>query len=238
MSYQFQLTKINPDECSFEELEKEIKRIKGIKEEYFNLEQSIKIFINSVYGACASPYFVGYNINVAEAVTLQGQDLIKFANKILDEWFIKKWHLDTELHKKLGLKFVNPIIDRSVVVYNDTDSIFSSSIIKTNKGDFTIEELYNNNIINGSAGITQKGHESVQSNLKILNWSKENTTYYVPIRRIIRHKVSKSKWKLKTKSGKEIIVTNDHSMIVFRNNKQLTIKPKDILKTDKILCIN
>ena len=29
--------------------------------------------------------------------------------------------------------------------------------------------------------------------------------YYAPIKRIIRHKVSKAKWRLKTKSGKEVI---------------------------------
>jgi len=122
--FKFELAKINPYECSIEELEKEIARLKALKEEYFNLEQSIKIFINSVYGACASPFFVGYNIHVAEAVTLQGQDLIKYANKVLDEYFIHMWHKDTELHKQLGLTFVNPIQERSVVVYNDTDSTY------------------------------------------------------------------------------------------------------------------
>ena len=53
----------------------------------------------------------------------------------------------------------------------------------------------------------------------------------------MRHKVSKPKWKLRTKLGKEIIVTGDHSLIVFRNGKKMEVKPKDILKTDKILVI-
>jgi len=124
MSFKFQLAKIDPNTCTIEELDNEILRLKSIKEEYFNLEQSIKIFINSIYGACASPYFVGYNINVAEAVTLQGQDLIKYANKVLDEWFMNVWHKDTELHKELGLTYVNPIQEKSVIVYNDTDSTY------------------------------------------------------------------------------------------------------------------
>ena len=124
MSSLLEIAKINPYECSIEELENEIKRLKDIKEEYFNLEQSIKIFINSVYGACASPFFVGYNIHVAEAVTLQGQDLIKYANKVIDEYFITLWHKDTELHKELGITYANPIKEKSVVVYNDTDSTY------------------------------------------------------------------------------------------------------------------
>ena len=54
----------------------------------------------------------------------------------------------------------------------------------------------------------------------------------------MRHKVNKECFKIKTKSGKEIIVTEDHSCVVFRNNEQITIKAKDINKdTDKILSI-
>jgi hypothetical protein len=122
------------------------------------------------------------------------------------------------------------------IVYGDTDSVDSQSIINTNNGDYTIEELYNKNKINGSAGNTLKGHESVLCGDKILNYN-NNELYHVNVKRIIRHKVTKEKWKLKTKSGKEIVVTNDHSMIVFRNGNKIEIKPKDILKTDKILII-
>ena len=48
----------------------------------------------------------------------------------------------------------------------------------------------------------------------------------------MRHKVKKSKFRIKSKSGKEIIVTGDHSCIVFRDGKQLTIKAKDINPDD------
>jgi len=78
----------------------------------------------------------------------------------------------------------------------------------------------------------------VFTNSKVLNYDdNKQKLYYAPIKRIIRHKVSKPKWKLRTKSGKEIIVTNDHSMIVFRNAKKLEVKPSEILKTDKILSV-
>ena len=124
-----------------------------------------------------------------------------------------------------------------ISMYGDTDSVDSSSIIVTNESTSNIEEFYNRNIKNGSAGDTLAGHNSVKTNEKVLNWTKENEIYYAPVKRIIRHKVSKPKWKLKTKSGKEIIVTNDHSMIVFRDNIKIEVKPSEILKTDKILTI-
>lgn len=127
--------------------------------------------------------------------------------------------------------------EKPITIYGDTDSCHKDTIICTNKGDFTIEELYNKNIDNGSAGVTLKGHESVNCEENVLNYDENKGLYYAPVKRVIRHKVSKAKWKLKTKSGEEIIVTNDHSMIVFRDNKKLEVKPSEILKTDKILSI-
>lgn len=124
-----------------------------------------------------------------------------------------------------------------IIIYGDTDSCDKDTIIKTDCGDKKIEDFYNENVKNGSAGITLKGHESVYTNNKVLNYDENRGLYYTPVKRIIRHKVSKPKWKLKTKSGKEIIVTNDHSMIVFRNGEKLEIKPSKILKTDKILTV-
>jgi intein/homing endonuclease len=124
-----------------------------------------------------------------------------------------------------------------MVIYNDTDSLAGNSIVKTDDGDMTIEKFYNDNINNGSAGETLSGHESVNTPNKILNWSEEKSLYFAPVKRIIRHKVTKAKWKLKTKSGKEVIVTNDHSMIVFRNGKKTEVKPSEIIRGDKILCV-
>lgn len=124
MSFQFELAQIDPETCSIEELDKEINRLKSLKEEYFNLEQSVKIFINSIYGGVGSPWFEGYNVALAEAVTLQGQDMIKYANNFLDDYFLNHWHLDTELHKALGLDNVNKIQAKTIVIYNDTDSTY------------------------------------------------------------------------------------------------------------------
>lgn len=231
------VSKIDYENASIEEIEQEIERLEQIREEYFNKEQSIKIFINSCYGACASQFYECYNINVAEATTLQGQDMIKFTNDILDEYFVNQWHLDTELHEKLGLTYVNKLGVGTTVVYNDTDSIVGDTIIKTNNGDKKIEDWYKENISNGSAGVTINGHESVNTDDTVLNWTSNQGLYQGKVKRIIRHKVSKPKWKLKTKDGKEVIMTNDHSMVVFRNGEQMTVKPCEILLTDKILSI-
>jgi intein/homing endonuclease len=86
-------------------------------------------------------------------------------------------------------------------------------------------------------GTTLSGHESVPTQDKILNYSENVGLYFAPVKRIIRHKVSKTKWKLRTRTGKEIVVTDDHSMIVFREGKRVEVRPSEILKSDKILIL-
>lgn len=115
--------KIDPNTASREEILAEINRLSFIMNLKMNEEQAIKIFINSVYGATASPYFVGYNVKVAEAITLQGQEMIKFVTKIINRYFNEFWHRDTDLHSKIGLTRVDRV-KPEVAVYGDTDSCY------------------------------------------------------------------------------------------------------------------
>lgn len=115
--------KIDPNTAKREEILAEINRLTFIMNLKKNEEQAIKIFINSVYGATASPYFVGYNVKVAEAITLQGQEMIKYVTKIVNRYFNEFWHRDTDLHSKIGLTNVKPV-KPEVVVYGDTDSCY------------------------------------------------------------------------------------------------------------------
>jgi len=179
-----------------------------------------------------------FNNNVAGSITAHGREVIQLMEKANDDYWYNMWHLDTELHEKLNLKNVKQI-DKSypVSIYCDTDSCHASTLLDIEGEKITIENWYNRNLINGTGGETIKGHESVLTNEKILNYIDDKGLEYSKVVRIIRHKVSKPKWKLKTKSGKEIIVTNDHSMIVFRNGKKIEVKPSEILKTDKILIV-
>lgn len=99
-------------------LEKQIKSL--------DLKQNaIKILINSFYGAFGNKYFYFHNNDIAQSITLQGQDLIKFSIRAVNHYFQQKWHLDTELHEKLGIagKKINPI-EQEAAIYTDTDSVY------------------------------------------------------------------------------------------------------------------
>jgi len=108
---------------SHDEIQKEIDRLEIIKMQKTNEEQSIKLLINSVYGAYGSKYFIMYNTDIAEAITLQGQDIIKNADKYLNLYFKEFWHKDVKLHEQLGVENVEPITS-VMTFYNDTDSSY------------------------------------------------------------------------------------------------------------------
>jgi hypothetical protein len=107
------------------EIEEKIASLTSLKNEMKNEEQAIKLTMNSIYGAIGNSYFVCFNPDVAESVTLQGQDLIKFSEKVLHKYFHEHWHLDTELHEKLGLTSVKRVTG-PLVIYGDTDSNYVS----------------------------------------------------------------------------------------------------------------
>ena len=78
---------IDYSDYSIEDLEKRLDEIKFMASDYYNEEQGVKLTLNSIYGALGNQYFACFNPAVAESVTLQGQDLIKFAEKILNKYF-------------------------------------------------------------------------------------------------------------------------------------------------------
>jgi hypothetical protein len=225
-------------DTEIQKIKDELKIIKSEAEKYYNYEQAVKLTLNSIYGAFGNPNFFFYNVDIAETITLQGKDAILYTEKLINKYFTDYWPNDKKTHEKLGI-VVTGKIEKPVGVYIDTDSVAGDTIINTDAGNMTIEKLYQHSLDNnlGNAGNTLNGHESVYTEFKTLNWSKENGLYYSPVKRVIRHKVSKKKWKLTLKSGKSVIVTNDHSLIVFRDNKKIEVKPSQILKSDKVLSV-
>lgn len=227
------------DNLSKDELELKLAEYENMASQYFNYEQSIKRILNSIYGAFGNEHFYFFNINIAESITLQGQHSILYTEKMLNKYFNEFWHKDIETHKKMGIEVSGKVL-KPVVIYIDTDSVQGDSKIIINDDECTIEEAFRNYSKLYGYHLSQRGDEIVlPENCNILNYSKENKLYNVKVSKIIRHKVTKKKWKLKTKSGKEVIITNDHSMIVEREGVLLKVKPSEINpKIDKVISIS
>jgi DNA polymerase elongation subunit (family B) len=217
------------------------------RNDYDKTQYALKIFMNSIYGAFANKHFLCYNYDIAASITTQGQSLNKYGSKILNEYFMNKWEDDIETQEKLGVS--NPkVISNPIDIYGDTDSCSGDTKINCEDNiKWEIADMFKHygkilgiNLIKNP--LTKHNNEIINNTnnqmLHILNYnSTTNEIEKVKIKSIFRHKVKKEKWKLVTKSGKEITVTNDHSMIVFRDGVKLEIKASEIKKTDKILVI-
>lgn len=256
----------DPETCPIEELEKEVERLKNLGDFYETKQLALKKFINSVYGATASKYFIAHNTAVAESITLQGQDLNHYSENAVNAYFQGIFQADTELHKKLGIdsemakqfdiskgkttetgllegeEFSYLEGNQSLTVAGDTDSCFSLSIIDIDGERTTIESAFDMfKYENDDTVLTLKNNQEIVpvKNHNVLSYiDHSDTACYKPINYIMRHKVfNKSKFRIKTKTGKELIVTGDHSVMVIRNNELISIPAKNILKTDKIITI-
>jgi|TARA_B110000971_G_scaffold183700_1_gene191176 DNA polymerase elongation subunit (family B) len=86
-------------------------------------EQAVKVTLNSIYGAFGNKWFHFFNIDIAESITLQGQNAILYSEKILNKYFQEFWPKDTVVHEHFNISIKNKLV-RPSVVYIDTDSCY------------------------------------------------------------------------------------------------------------------
>ena len=197
-------------------------------------EQAMKLLGNSMYGGSSHVMFFWFNLWLANDITGEARNIIHKMEHHAPEFFLG-WPQWKDVHKSLGIELIDHPEEllKDVKIQEDT-----TLKIKTLTGEecISIEDLFERWFDKATEVIkTKNGSELVKSDDLILNWNGDLS--YKPIKYIMRHKVSKPKWRLKTKSGKEVIVTEDHSLIVFRDGKEIQVKPRDVRKTDKILII-
>lgn len=177
-----------------------------------NIEQAIKILINSLYGYLGSPYSRFFNVFIAEAITLTGQAIIQTSAKAIND----------DLIKITG-------ITKDRIVGVDTDSLTYYSSIYINNKEIMIGDYYNyisdDNIVDNSKEIKKVTNNDVSLSFNGTNIENKKVTY------VMRHKVKKKLYKI-TVGDKSVTVTEDHSVIVLDdNNNMLSIKPKDMDNT-------
>jgi DNA polymerase elongation subunit (family B) len=198
-----------------------IQKIADEKNSLFNTAQLVKkLLMNSLYGAFSNKYFPLFNQHMARAITGNGR------------YFIQKMAKEIES----GLQDLIPY-DKGYVFYGDTDSVDGSTIINTSQGNVSIENLYD--ALNGEVEIKDENNfiKHISNNVycKSFNTSTKSVEDK-KIKYIMAHKVKKRMYKIKHNND-EIVVTEDHSVIINRNGNYLDISPKDIKKGDKIVKI-
>ena len=97
----------NPETCSIEDLKARIDHLENEEEYYNTMQLSAKTFINSVYGVFGTAFFNLADSDIAESITLQGQDLIKFSVIEINNYINNYWNQDYDGHKRIADRLRN-----------------------------------------------------------------------------------------------------------------------------------
>jgi len=243
------LYNIDPETCTKEELEKAIDLCEIEENKKNSAQLGTKVFLNSIYGAIGAAFFNLHNVSVAESVTSQGQDLVKFAARRCDEYFRNEWVTDYEAHERAikemqkkypdfdGEKFKQlvakiPLSFNTLQAYGDSVAGSSMLCVKRDENVETvsIEDLYNSEV----GRLTESKEKSyVSSKCEVLSGCGE----FLPIKYVMRHYTQKSVYRVTSESGKFVDVTEDHSVMVYKSGgvDLVEVKPTDIHNNDRLL---
>jgi DNA polymerase elongation subunit (family B) len=199
------------------ELEKEISKCK-------NNQMARKVQLNSLYGAIGNEWFRYFKLANAEAITLSGQVAIRWIENKMNTYFNKL--LKTE--------------DFDYVIASDTDSVVGDTFVYTNSEKIKIEDLYNKFCNETNLAHKRDVNDFIHnvSNLNLTTKSyKDGQLVGDKIIHIMKHKVKKKFYKV-TVNGKEVVLTEDHSLIVERCGKLISVKPYDVIEDDIFINIS
>lgn len=159
---------------------------------------------------------------MSRSITLSGQCAILW---------VEKW-----INKFLNNYFHTENVDYCITI--DTDSVTGDTDIIVNGSKIKIKDYYDSISDENFIRYDDFNHDYIKyvsNNDKSLSLF-DNDLYEGKIKYIMKHRVKKEMFEISI-NNKSVIVTEDHSIIVERNNNIISVNPKNILKNDKIIFI-
>jgi len=173
-----------------------------LEHEIINLDtqqMSVKLLLNSLYGAMGNAYFRYFDLRIAEAITVTGQMVIQWAERAVNA--------------KMNSLLKTKAIDYTVAI--DTDSVVGSTIINVNGKSISISDYFDS----CTGNIIKEDHYN-EDYVKITppdltpSISSSGVLEYKPVKYVMAHKVKKTLFKITNSNGESVTVTEDHSIIV------------------------
>jgi DNA polymerase elongation subunit (family B) len=155
-----------------------------------------------------------YDKRIGQSVTLSGRQIVK--------------HMMSTINETIAGEYAH---DGNAIVYGD--SVIGDSVIRTSDGDTSIEELFNQCI---EKSVVQGKEYGVWNQSAVLGFDSESMQPVgAKISYVMRHKTKKKLYRLTTENGKQITVTEDHSIMVDRDGFLTECRPNEILESDGII---
>lgn len=186
---------------------------------YDRLQYIFKIKLNSFYGALLNGYFRFYDRRMGASVTASGRQILI--------------HQASEINRLVTGEYTDK---GGVIIYGDTDSVTGDTIINTNLGNLSINELF----LMSEPFLTQDSKEiRLNDAIQVLSMNADNiSTSLKDIDYIHRHLIEKEMWEITDDDGNTIKLSDDHSVMIERHGMVMEAKPSQIdITTDYLLTI-
>lgn len=235
---------------------KEYSRLLELAGYYDRLQYVYKIKLNSLYGALTNLYFRFYDLRMGESTTGSGRVILKHQCRKTAETLEGDYDVDFPLYatvedaigagyseseaREVALHgpMFNGKYPSDAVVYGDTDSVDGSTLVDIDGDVKSIEEHFTSltqeaNVVrmrNDVELLMLDGmYEMPCPSITSEGWD------YAPVNLLYRHKTSKRRYKITTSSGREVIVTEDHSLIKVEDNQLIACKPTEMKVGDRVI---
>lgn len=120
------------------------------------------------------------------------------------------------------------------IIYGD--SVTGDSIIITNQGQMSIADLYdycNSNYIKGSK------EYGIDKDIQVMGFDLNHQAPVMSnINYVMRHYTTKELYKITLDNEIVITVTQDHSVMIYKDGSITKAKPTEIRATDQFICLN
>ena len=185
------------------------------KYEYYDKRQLVrKILLNSAYGALLNEHCRFYDKRIGQSVTLSGRQIVR--------------HMMSTINELVEGTYSH---EGNAIVYGD--SVTGDSIIRTSEGDKTIAQLFDECMEHSAVGEKEYG---VWNDSTVLGFnSQDMEPSGAKISYVMRHKTKKKLYRITTENGKQVTVTEDHSVMIDRDGFLIECKPNEILETDRTI---
>ena len=175
-----------------------------------------KINLNSLYGAILNPGCRFFDKRIGQSTTLTGRVIAR--------------HMDAHVNECITGKYDHV---GDAIIYGD--SVTGDTQIKTDSGEITIADLFNQCIDHSIIGNKEYG---TQSMAKVVGFNAfEDSPIMSNISYVMRHKTKKKIYELEFENGRKVKVTEDHSVMVDRDGFLIEVRPTEILDSDLIISL-
>ena len=121
------------------------------------------------------------------------------------------------------------------IVYGD--SVTGDTLIRTDQGSITIAQLYDE--CAEHAQLSNGKEYGMWCSHKVVGFhGHDMAPMWCEVETVMRHKTTKHLFKVHTANGKQVTVTEDHSMMVDRHGFLMEVKPNQIMSEDLLITLS